>query len=71
MKNGDRLTGEIKALDGGQLRLSTTSFGTIYVRWEDIRAIVSDKNVQLEVDTGKRYTGPINTTEDDGILRVG
>ena len=36
LKNGDRVTGEIEALDRGLLQLSTTAFGKIQVNWVDI-----------------------------------
>ena len=31
LKNGDRVTGEVKSLERGKLTLSTDSMGTVYI----------------------------------------
>lgn len=58
LKNGDRVSGEIKDLVRGQMRLKTGAFGTIYVRWEDVERITTDKRLQVELVNGQRYFGP-------------
>ena len=42
LKNGDRITGEIKELSYGELRLSTNEMGSIEIKWEGIARIESD-----------------------------
>ena len=37
LKNGDRVTGEIKSLDRGKMSLSTDHMGTIQIEWEEVR----------------------------------
>jgi hypothetical protein len=36
MANGDRVTCEIKTLDRGMLEVSTDSWGTISIEWEEV-----------------------------------
>lgn len=58
LRNGDRVTGEIEELTRGQVRLSTNSFGTIFVKWEDVERIDTNKFLQVELVDGGRYFGP-------------
>lgn len=58
LKNGDRVTGEIKDLVRGQMRLKTDAFGTIYVRWQDVERLTTDKRLQVELVNGQRFFGP-------------
>lgn len=64
MTNGDRVTGEIKQLEHGVLRLSTDSLGEVRVSWDDIARIESDYEFQFERSDGRRITGTINKTPD-------
>jgi len=57
LKNGDRITGEIKELSQGLMRLSTNAIDTIYIKWEDINYIKSDKWLQVELTDGARFFG--------------
>ncbi|MEJ2319508.1 MAG: hypothetical protein P8Y21_09195, partial [Gemmatimonadales bacterium] len=43
LSNGDRITGEIKELTRGKVRLKTDPMGTVYIKWQDIASITSDK----------------------------
>jgi hypothetical protein len=42
VSNGDRLTGEIKQLEHGILRLGTNYMGEVQIEWDDIVRIESD-----------------------------
>jgi len=57
LKNGDRITGEIKSLDQGQLLLKTDALGNVMIKWEDINYINSDKWLQVELTDGSRFFG--------------
>ena len=70
LKNGDRVTGEIKELDRGLLQLATTAFGKIQVKWVDIERIDSDKQLQVETGSGDRYFGPVMRDTSSGILAL-
>ena len=39
--NGDRVTGEIKSLGNGVLKLSTDSMGTVNIEWQEIASVKS------------------------------
>ena len=51
MANGDRITGEIKQLEHGKLRVSTDSLGEIRIEWDDIEQIDSTYEFQSDRKT--------------------
>jgi len=57
LKNGDRITGEVKELSQGLMRLKTDALDTVYIKWEDINHIKSDKWLQVELTDGTRFFG--------------
>lgn len=64
MVNGDRITGEIKQLEHGKLRVGTDSLGEILIEWNDIKRIDSDYEFQFERSDGTRITGTIQDSPD-------
>jgi len=64
LTNGDRVTGEIKQLEHGILRLGTESMGEVQIEWDDIVRIKSDFGFQFERSDGQRITGTIVETPD-------
>jgi uncharacterized protein DUF481 len=70
MKNGDRLTGEIKEMLLGEVYFETSSYGNIKVKWKDIRRIDSDKHIQFETVDGSRYFGTVDGDSQDGVVTV-
>lgn len=70
MINGDRVTGEIKEMQQGQLRLSSVSMGTILIKWSDIDRIESAKYIQAEMLDGERYFGQVPASESSGVMTV-
>lgn len=73
LKNGDRLTVEVKELKRGQMRLETDAFGTISVKWVDVDRIETDKPLQIELSGGQRFFGNAVTVSQSGstALEVG
>ncbi len=59
LTNGDHITGEIKALERGKLRLSTDSMGTVKIDWEDIAQVTSQWFFEVETETGLRTVGSL------------
>jgi hypothetical protein len=59
LKNGDRLSGDVKELNKDMLRYKTDSMGTIYVRWEDIQSIETEKFLRVELKNGRRLVGTL------------
>ena len=56
MKNGDRLTGTIRVLDGGKLLLETDYGGSIPLDWKKIATLDSDRELLVKENdiTGER-----------------
>lgn len=67
LHNGDRLTGEIKSLQYGQLQLSTDDMGTIAIEWEAIANIESNYVFDVEEIGGDRYSGVLGTNPDGTV----
>jgi putative salt-induced outer membrane protein YdiY len=63
MKNGDRLTGEVKKLEQGVLYVETDYFsGSVGVDWMQVEKVESMANYQIVLDDGQRLTGKISKT---------
>lgn len=63
LKNGDRISGDVKELSRDMLRYKTDSMGTIYIRWEDIQAIETEKFLRIELKSGRRLVGTLGRAE--------
>jgi hypothetical protein len=70
LTNGDRVTGEIKQLEHGILRLSTDSLGEVRIEWDDIIQIESDFAFQFERSDGTRVTGIIRKTAEQKSITL-
>ena len=55
--NGDRLTGEVKGLDRGELSFETDAAGTLSIEWARLVSVDSRQILQVELTSGLRYTG--------------
>ncbi len=71
MKNGDRITGEIKSLLRGKLELSTDHMGTIQIEWEHIDEVVSKTGQAIELANGTRFYGTLEKPESEDFVRIG
>jgi hypothetical protein len=67
MNNGDRLTCEIRSLQGGLLyvRLEYVP-GTITVDWSKVKHLESNQLFAVETENGITYTGSLRTVESPG-----
>ena len=70
LKNGDRITGEVKSLLRGQLEFKTDDMGTVLIEWDKIEQIVSKTSQSVELSNGTRFFGPLAKPEDDDALRI-
>ena len=59
LKNGDRITCEIKKLDRGKLTVKTDGVGTISIEWDDIQFVTSAARYELELQSGERVIGTL------------
>ncbi len=70
LKNGDRITGEVKSLVRGKLEFSTDHMGTVSIEWEDILQITSRTGQAIELTNGQRFYGSLSKAEEEDILVV-
>ena len=70
LKNGDRITGEVKSLEQGKLRLKTDSAGTIYIEWEAIEGLSTSQNLEVELESGEKFYGALEPDAIAGKLKV-
>jgi hypothetical protein len=59
LKNGDRLTCEVKELARGQLKLSTDDIGTIYVEWDKVASVQTAGVYQVTTTSGALFVGTL------------
>ncbi|MEM1154978.1 MAG: DUF481 domain-containing protein [Pseudomonadota bacterium] len=68
--NGDRITGEIKSLEYGILKLSTEAMGTISIEWQDIASVDSNYYYEIRITDGSRHLGSMQATDQSGRYKV-
>ncbi|HEX5047320.1 MAG TPA: DUF481 domain-containing protein [Gammaproteobacteria bacterium] len=71
MRNGDRLTGEVKGLEYGILELSTDHMGTVKIEWPEIASIESMIAFDVEQIGGMRSHGAITTANGKLMIANG
>jgi putative salt-induced outer membrane protein YdiY len=74
LKNGDRITGNIKELDRGKLRIKTTTMDTVYLNWLDVESIESSTYLRIAKTDGSFRYGRVqksDLTQNLSILNNG
>ena len=71
LKNGDKITGEVKGMQFALLTLKTDAMSTIEIKWEDIRYVKSKYSFRIERVNGVPSFGIINTDTVNNELIVG
>ena len=70
LRNGDRITGEVKGLSRGKLDYNTDDAGRLSIEWEKVARVRSPYVFEIEVASGLRYYGPLDTTDTDAFVVV-
>ncbi len=70
LKNGDHITGEIKSLARGKMRLSTESMGTVEIEWEDVARVTSQWVFEVETETGLRTFGSLSPAAEAETMEI-
>lgn len=70
LKNGDKITGDVKGLLRGKLEFSTNSMGTVYIEWTDIQAVISGTSQTVELANGQRFFGPLRKAEGSEMVAI-
>lgn len=61
LKNGDKITGEIKSMKLGILSFEMDGPGTISIKWEKVTGIFSDKVFEITLEGGKQVVGNLDS----------
>ncbi|HJS47000.1 MAG TPA: DUF481 domain-containing protein [Gemmatimonadales bacterium] len=70
LRNGDRITGEVKGLAHGLLDYSTDDVGRLKIEWTKILRITSREYYEVEVASGRKHFGRFDPPAADGMLLV-
>jgi len=70
LKNGDRVTGNIKELDRGKLRIKTQTMDTIYVNWVEVESIESNSYLRIAKTDGTFQSGRIQKADANNSVAV-
>jgi len=65
-QNGDRITGEVKAMENNQLRLSTDDASTIRLEWSKVDSVKILNNMRIVLESGSILYGKILTAGERG-----
>src|SRR5262245_356128 len=57
LKNGDRITCEIKGLDQSVLTVSTDPLGNVSVHWGEVANLTSPRQFDVQLSSGEHYLG--------------
>jgi hypothetical protein len=68
LKNGNRITGEIKKLEYGLLTYKTDDIGTLEVEWKDVMKLTSKQTFELTLSTHDTYNGSLDSTSNSGEI---
>ncbi len=70
LKDGDRITGEIRGLRRGKLRVKTEKMGTMDIDWDEVDGITSNFRFEVETDSGARHYGALTAASTDTLAVV-
>lgn len=71
LKNGDRLTGTIARLDGGNLTMRTDLAGEVKISWAGVESITSEQPLYVSAKDGRTLLGTITTAEGGVEVHTG
>jgi len=63
LKNGDRIRGEVKSLQQGQLKFKTDGMSTVYVKWDRVAEVTAPGTFEVETTDGTRFLGSLSSPE--------
>ena len=70
LRNGDRITGEVKSLARALLQYSTDDLGTIYIEWDNVDRISSTRTFEIQLRTGQRLLGTLRLATSGRVIVV-
>jgi hypothetical protein len=70
LRNGDRITGELKKYENGILNLKTDGMSTLNIEYDKIRTVYSAKYFEIVSKTGFSYYGSIKNSDSVGFIDI-
>jgi|WetSurSiteA1Bulk_404760.scaffolds.fasta_scaffold01056_7 hypothetical protein len=70
LKNGDRITGELKKFEDGLLFLKTDAMETVEIGYDRIFTVYSAKFFEFRTTSGYRYYGSVLNSADTGTINI-
>jgi putative salt-induced outer membrane protein YdiY len=70
LRNGDRITGEVKGLEQGKLSFKTDHMGTVSIEWDEIKELTSAQSFEVELETGDKFFGALGPAAEEGVMGV-
>ena len=61
IRNGDRITGEVKSLSRGLLKYSTDDLGTISIEWDKVARINTTTILEVQLRSGRKFYGSLGS----------
>ena len=68
LRNGDRITCEIRKLERGKLTVKTDGLGTVAVEWDDVERVSSKASYDVELESGLRLFGSLERSDADAVV---
>ena len=68
LKNGDRLTGTIRSMDGKKLVLKTTYEGEVSIEWDSVEQFTSDQPLVLTREDKKTVIGTVKSEGSNYVV---
>jgi hypothetical protein len=68
IRNGDRITGEVKSLARALLKYSTDDLGTIYIEWDNVARISSRQTFEVQVTSGQKFYGSLGQAPNGRMI---
>jgi len=70
LRNGDRITGEVKGVSRGTLDYSTDDAGRISIEWDKVIRLASRDFFEVELKSGRKLFGSLPDAGKDGDLAI-
>jgi hypothetical protein len=70
LRNGDRITCEIRKLERGKLTVKTDGLGTVAVEWDDVQYLASMANYDIELRSGERVFGSLARGDAGSVVVI-
>src|SRR5262245_2358450 len=68
LANGDHITGEVVALERGQLEFKTDDAGTLYLEWDKLVSLLApNRMVEVVTVDGRRFVGTLGPAASRSI----